>query len=213
VDPAAAGAGAAEGARQGLLDAAHGRNAARLKALLFANRGIYIKLGQHMGLLDYLLPPEYVGAMRGCFDAAPASPWSAVVGTLRRELGAAPDELFAAFERAPIASASLAQVHVATMHDGRKVAVKVQHPGLQSMARSEVALLEALLRAVRWALPEADMQWLVDEVKFNLPRELDFEHEARNAARAREQLRRFGAAVVVPGVVASLSTKAVLATG
>ena len=79
---------AAEGARQGLLDAAHARNAARLKALLFANRGIYIKLGQHMGLLDYLLPPEYVGAMRGCFDAAPASPWSAVVGTLRRELGA-----------------------------------------------------------------------------------------------------------------------------
>ena len=196
--------------RQRQLDSAHERNALRLRALLFANRGIYIKLGQHMGLLDYLLPPQYVTTMRGCFDNAPASPWSAVRGTFRRELGALPDELFAEFDREPIASASLAQVHVATLRDGRRVAVKVQHPGLHSMARSEIALLEQLLAVVHWALPQADLQWLIDEVKFNLPRELDFRHEAQNAARARAQLRRFGDAVVVPGVLHELSTDRIL---
>ena len=79
--------------RQRQLDTAHARNALRLKALLFANRGIYIKLGQHVGLLDYLLPPQYVITMRGCFDQAPSSPWSAVCGTFRRELGALPEEV------------------------------------------------------------------------------------------------------------------------
>jgi aarF domain-containing kinase len=208
-DAAAATETAAQ--QQARLDAAHSRNAERLKGLLFANRGIYIKLGQHMGLLDYLLPPEYVNAMRGCFDEAPASPWSAVRGTFRQELGKSPDEVFASFEREPIASASLAQVHVATLKgSGETVAVKVQHPGLQSMARAEIGLLEGLLRVVYWALPQADLQWLVDEVKFNLPRELDFQHEAQNAKRARTLLQRFGDRVVVPRVLSELSTSRIL---
>ena len=196
--------------QQAWLDAAHDRNAARLKAVLFANRGIYIKLGQHLGLLDYMLPPQYVSAMRGCFDEAPESPWSAVRGVFQQDHGGkAPDELFSSFERSPIASASLAQVHVAILN-GKKVAVKVQHTGLQSMARAEIALLEQLLRAVHYLLPHADLQWLVDEVKFNLPRELDFKHEARNAERARTLLKRFGDRVVVPRVHPELSTTRIL---
>jgi aarF domain-containing kinase len=206
--PAAADETAAQ--QQAWLDAAHTRNAARLKAVLFANRGIYIKLGQHMGLLDYMLPPQYVSAMRGCFDEAPTSPWSAVRGVFLQDHGGkSPDELFSSFDRSPIASASLAQVHVATLN-GEKVAVKVQHTGLQSMARAEIALLEQLLRVVHYVLPDADLQWLVDEVKFNLPRELDFNHEARNADRARTSLERFGDRVVVPRVHSELSTSRIL---
>ena len=56
------------------------------------------------------------------------------------------------------------------------------------MARTEIAALEQLLSLVRRVLPEADLRWLIDEAKFNLPRELDFVHEAANSRRAAEQL-------------------------
>ena len=196
------------------LAAAHTRNATRLKAALFKNKGIYIKIGQHLGLLDYLLPPEYVSAMRSCFDCAPASPWSEVEQTLEEELGAPVDELFSSFDRVPLASASLAQVHraVSRQEPGRELAVKVQHAGLQRMARTEITALERLLHMVRWVLPGADLQWMVDEAYFNLPRELDFLHEARNADRARAQVLQasFSASVVVPRTIADLSSARIL---
>ena len=196
--------------RRERLSVAHTRNAERLKRLFHTNRGIYLKIGQHLGLMDYLLPPEIVSAMRGCFDDAPVSPWSAVQKTIQQELGGPVDSLFATFDRTPLASASLAQVHHATLADGRQVAVKVQHPSLQRMASTEIAVLESLLGLVRWVLPQADLRWLADEAKFNLPRELDFRHEAQNAARAARQTRPFGEKVVVPTVHDSLSTGRVL---
>jgi predicted unusual protein kinase regulating ubiquinone biosynthesis (AarF/ABC1/UbiB family) len=83
-----------------------------------------------------LRQPQYVDAMRGCFDDAPSSSWSEVATTLRAELGRPLEEVFDEFERTPIASASLAQVHRARLRGGagagqqtQLLAVKVQHPG------------------------------------------------------------------------------------
>eukprot|EP00878_Enallax_costatus_P022583 GHUV01023973.1.p1 GENE.GHUV01023973.1~~GHUV01023973.1.p1 ORF type:complete len:213 (+),score=58.02 GHUV01023973.1:171-809(+) len=106
-------AGDPEG-RQQQLSACHKRNADRLLKLCFDNGGIYIKLGQHIGQLDHLLPEEYVLTMRQhMLDKCPVSSYSEVRQIIHEDLGAPPEALFKQFSETPIASASLAQVSCA----------------------------------------------------------------------------------------------------
>jgi ABC1 atypical kinase-like domain len=94
-------------------------------------------------------------------DRCPVSSWAEVARTVREDLGAPPEVLFASFDRVPIASASLAQVHVARGHDGRKLAVKVQHAGLRESCTADVATIEFLVAAARRVFPDFDYSWLV----------------------------------------------------
>lgn len=154
-----------------------------------ANGGIYIKLGQHIAMLDYLLPSEYVFTMRAhLLDRCPVSTWESVRLTIQEDLGAPPEVLFSEINHIPIASASLAQVHVATdAATGRKVAVKVQHRGLRETSAVDVATIETVVKAVK-AVAGLDYMWLVEEVQHNLPQELDFKVEAANAERCASNL-------------------------
>lgn len=93
---------------------------------LQVNRGIYIKLGQHIAQLDYILPTEYVETMKKMLRECPETSWEQVCHVFEEELGAPPDTLFRHVEKTPIASASLAQVHVATDYQGNKLALKIQ---------------------------------------------------------------------------------------
>jgi len=175
--------------RERALSECHQRGADRLLQLCFANGGVYTKLGQHVGQLDHLLPEEYVVTMRNnLLDRCPVSTIGEVRRTIQADLGAPPEQLFARFDPNPIASASLAQVHVAEDADGRVLAVKVQHAGLRESAAADMWTVEALVHAARLVFPAFDYQWLVDEIKYNLPRELDFAHEAANAERCRANL-------------------------
>ncbi|KAF5843718.1 ABC1 family-domain-containing protein [Dunaliella salina] len=172
--------------RQKELSACHERGAERLLQLCFANGGVYTKLGQHIGQLNHLLPEEYVMTMRNnLLDRCPVSSYKEVSKIIRKDLGDAPDKIFKRFEHYPIASASLAQVHVAEDHAGNKLAVKVQHEGLRESADADIATIQTLVNIAKYLFPTFDYQWLVDEIKFNLPRELDFLHEAQNAERCR----------------------------
>jgi len=80
------------------------------------------------------------------------------------------------------------QVHTAQTHDGRQVAVKVQHAGLRESCAADVTTIEFLVKAAHVIFPDFNYQWLVDEIKHNLPLELNFTHEAQNAARCRDNL-------------------------
>jgi len=113
------------------IEEVHQRAADKLLWLARANKGVYIKLAQHLSQLDYLLPDAYTSTLRACLDDAPRSSWADVCATIEAELGQHPTDLFHTFEQEPIASASLAQVHVAYLRGSRgekadKVAVKVQ---------------------------------------------------------------------------------------
>ncbi|KAG0556022.1 hypothetical protein KC19_11G019900 [Ceratodon purpureus] len=119
--------GLAEGSaeREEAQHEAHMRCANRLQALCFKNGGIYIKLGQHIGQLDYLLPEEYVKTMRASMlDKCPVSTYKQVCDVFLAQLGRLPNEVFEEFDQVPLASASLAQVHTAKTFDGQKIAVK-----------------------------------------------------------------------------------------
>lgn len=80
-------------------------------------------------------------------------------------------------------TASLAQVHKATLHDGSVLAVKVQHPYVQGNAKVDLKTMEVLVKIVSFIFPEFRFQWLVDETKKNIPKELDFTQEGKNAEK------------------------------
>eukprot|EP00898_Chlorokybus_atmophyticus_P006585 jgi/Chlat1/6928/Chrsp52S06595 len=206
--------GVPEGAeRDAVLRECHERGAKRLLRLCFDNAGTFIKLGQHIALLDYLLPDEYVVTMREhMLNRCPRATYEQVCQVFRQELGCLPTELFAEFDPEPIASASLAQVHVARAHDGTKLAVKVQHEWLDHTYQVDLLTVTAVVGAVRWLFPDFDYWWLVEEMRESLPRELDFRLEAGNARQCEENFcsSRLRDDVAIPAVHAAMSTKRVL---
>jgi len=129
---------------------------------------------------------------------------------VQEELGGLPGEVFASFEPVPIASASLAQVHVATHKDsGQKLAVKVQHRGLRDTATGDVDCVSLAVRAMSTLFPSMPLWWIADELAPNLPIELDFKAEARNADKCREMFSG-DSRIAVPDIVHELSSSRVL---
>ncbi|XP_072819612.1 aarF domain-containing protein kinase 1 isoform X2 [Vicugna pacos] len=175
----------------------HLRSARRLCELCCANRGTFIKVGQHLGALDYLLPEEYTSTLKVLHSQAPQSSMQEI------------QDLFVSFDDTPLGAASLAQVHKAVLHDGRTVAVKVQHPKVQAQSSKDILLMEVLVLAVKQLFPEFEFMWLVDEAKKNLPLELDFLNEGRNAEKVAQMLKHFDF-LKVPRIYWELSTKRVL---
>jgi aarF domain-containing kinase len=197
---------------------AHERCAARLLALCLANGGIYVKLGQHIGQLDYLVPEAYTRVLSPLFEHNSESSWDDVVPVVTAELGIHPDEAYDAFERLPIASASLAQVHRARHRQtGEPLAVKVQHARLREALFADVAAVGMAVSAAAFLFPqEFTLQWVYEEMAEFLPLELDFRQEAANANRCRAFFSLGGGGealagrVVVPAVDASCTTARVL---
>jgi aarF domain-containing kinase len=190
--------------REDIKKQCHQRGAHRLVKLCFSNGGIYIKLGQHIGMLDHLLPDEYVlTARKHMLDKCPVSAIEDVVKTIEDDLGKPMEELFTFFDETPLASASLAQVHRAIDPNGRPLAVKIQHRGLKETSQIDLATIDALATVVRWLEPAADYRWLVEEAEENLPKELDFKNEAANAQRCARLVKsdsRLRGKVVVPQI-------------
>ncbi|XP_071732769.1 putative ABC1 protein At2g40090 [Rutidosis leptorrhynchoides] len=205
--------GSDEGAR--VKHEVHVRSARRLVDLCFKNGGIYIKLGQHVGQLEYLVPLEYTKTMReSMLNRCPTSTYDQVCQVVKKELGGPPEEVFREFDPVPIASASLAQVHVARTHEGQKVAVKVQHTHMTDTAAADFATVDLIVNTLHRFFPSFDYRWLVDEVKETSPKELDFLVEAKNNVKCMDNFRRLSphiaAYVYCPTVYWSLSTSKLL---
>ncbi|XP_058847746.1 aarF domain-containing protein kinase 1-like isoform X2 [Acipenser ruthenus] len=187
----------------------HLRSAERLKDLCCANRGTFIKVGQHLGALDYLLPEEYTSTLKILHSRAPQSSLREIEQVIREDLGKEIAQLFVSFEESPQGAASLAQVHKAVLHDGRTVAVKVQHPKVQTQSSKDILVIEFLLKTVTWLFPDFGFMWLIEEAKKNMPLELDFLNEGRNAERVANMLKHFEF-LKVPKIHWDLSTKRIL---
>ena len=174
--------------------ACHRRGADRLRRLLIANKGLYIKFGQHIASLDYVLPDEYCTQMRMFYRMAPQSSTSEVERVIKedalRERGQLLvnlEDIFEEWDSVPLGTASLAQVHRARLRStGEAVAVKVQHPSVQRHAQLDIATVGVLVRTLKRVFPaEISFDWLVEEMQAMLPREMDFVQEGRNADRLR----------------------------
>jgi predicted unusual protein kinase regulating ubiquinone biosynthesis (AarF/ABC1/UbiB family) len=199
----------------------HVRNAQRYADTLSRSKGVLMKVGQIVSFVDSSAVLEgptgevYRAALASLqFDAEPMEP-VLVAAVIESELGRPPEELFAEFSPEPIAAASIGQVHVARLHDGTEVAVKVQYPGVADAIRDDLAnteLLFTLIKIAKGLVPQYrnfDVRPLADEIAERFGEELDYAAELANQAEFAE-LYRGHPFIRVPGVFPELSSDRVL---
>jgi len=151
----------------------------------------FLKFGQVLAMRRDLLPDAYINELELLHDQLPALGIDAVRETVEIEFGSPLTELFSWFSETPLAAATIAQVHEATMRDGRHVAVKVQRPGLEAMISTDIAALAYLVTLGESLFPRLrkfDLPVLVHEFAKSLNRETDFSHEARSIVLFRTAL-------------------------
>ena len=171
----------------------------------------FIKLGQLLSARPDVLPAGYVEELAHLQDRVPAFPFVTVQALLEQELGERCAEIVD-LEEQPLGSASLAQVHRASLRSGRQVVFKIQRPGLERLFRLDLEVLQqiaALLqRHPRWGQGR-DWVSIAQECRRVLLRELDFRLEAEHAARFRQQFLS-DPGIRVPAVIWELSSRRVL---
>lgn len=143
----------------------------------------FIKAGQLLSMRPDALPPALIIELRKLRSDVAPLPFSEMRPVLEESLGRGLEEVFVDFDQVPAASASLAQVYFARLHDGRPVAVKIQRPGIKRVVETDLALLAFFagqLHARVAGLQPYDLPAVVAEVSAGVLRELDFTHEARN---------------------------------
>jgi aarF domain-containing kinase len=132
--------------------------------------------------MNHVLPKEYNQTLAVLQDKAPYAPYEKVEKIFIEEFGRKPSDVFQTFEQTPIASASVAQVHIATLKDGTKVAVKVQKPEIQKHISIDLTTYKWLVWAFEKVF-ELPMYWTVETTINNLMKEVDFINEGHNAER------------------------------
>jgi len=190
--------------------AAHARNGEAIARTLGELKGAVMKVGQMASLAGEVLPKEVVAALGTLQREAPPMPFETIAAQIERELGRSPDALFERFDRAPWAAASIGQVHRARL-DGREVVVKVQYPGVDESADSDLAQLKLALRASGLVqVPKEALDELFAELRDRLREELDYGLEAENVRVFRAFHRERHPFVVVPEPIGERSTRRVL---
>jgi ubiquinone biosynthesis protein len=166
--------------------------AARAVAMLEELGPTFVKFGQVLSTRPDLIPAAYVERLQKLQDHVSAVPIEEIRRTIESSLGSPIAELFGSFETEPLASASIAQVHGATLKDGTPVVLKVQRPGLRPVIDADLSLLRFLVNQVVTIFPEAesfDLKGMVTEFEQSLRRELDFDVERRSLERFRRNFK------------------------
>jgi predicted unusual protein kinase regulating ubiquinone biosynthesis (AarF/ABC1/UbiB family) len=175
----------------------------------------YIKLGQFIASAPSIFPAEYVEEFQYCLDRTPPVAFSDIKRILKEQYGRDPSELFRRIEEKPLASASIAQVHEAELHDGRVIVLKVQKPGVRDIILTDLNFLFIASRLLEWFVPgmeRTSISAIIEDLQKTMMEECDFLHEARNLKEFREFLDRTGIDfATAPAVHEELSGPRVLA--
>ena len=162
----------------------------------------FVKLGQLLASRPDLIPEDFVEEFKRLHDQVATVPFSEIEKVLERQFGAGVATVFKWIDPRPLAAASIAQVHRATLLDGTEVVVKVQRPGIEETISEDVSVLYWIAEALRKYAPEARMYnpvGIVDEFFRSLELETNFIVEANNIRRFKENFRS-DSSVVIPDV-------------
>ena len=188
----------------------HQRNADQIYATAVSLRGMMVKMCQVIGTRSDIFPPQYVKTLSQCHDALPPRDIATMRSVIEEDFARPIAEIFTDIEPTPIAAASLAQVHGATLTDGRKVAVKVQYPDIEHIIRTDLTVSRRVAAIYsRFDRNPMDFLPLLDELQHHLRMELDFRREVESAERIRELFKN-DPTVVIPSIYPEYSTRRVI---
>ncbi len=188
--------------------------AEQIVAALGTMKGAAMKVGQVLSFLDVgMVPEEYreefqrkLAVLR---DAAPTVTFRDMRKVIEDELDEKLSDVFDEFDEEPIAAASIGQVYRARLTDGRRVAVKVQYPGVAAAVRADMQNLGLILRLMKRIAPGLDPKAIGEEIRSRIEEELDYELEAQNQ-RSLARIFRGHPFIVIPDVISSLSRERVM---
>jgi predicted unusual protein kinase regulating ubiquinone biosynthesis (AarF/ABC1/UbiB family) len=203
----------------GAVERFHERTAERYTELLGHSKGVLMKAGQILSMVDADsignggFSPYQKALSRLQADAPPMAP-ALAKEVLQTDLGRPPEEIFAEFDKQPMAAASIGQVHHAVLHDGREVAVKIQYPGVAQAIHDDLVNTELLAAFSRFAASASgtampDVRQIARETAARIAEEIDYRHEAANIT-AFNELYRDHPFIRVPEVISEASGDRVL---
>ncbi|MFA4855003.1 MAG: AarF/ABC1/UbiB kinase family protein [archaeon] len=172
----------------------------------------FIKFGQMLSTRPDLVKEEYIEEMKKLQDNVPPFPFEETEKIIKEELGKSVDTLFKHFEKTPVAAASIGQVHLATMHNGRRVAVKVQRPNITRIIGEDLRIMKFIAELVEKNITEThyyNPTNIAKEFGETIMKELDYKREATNAEHFGMNFRN-DANIVIPKVYRDYSTAKVL---
>ncbi|CAN4128255.1 unnamed protein product [Withania somnifera] len=161
-----------------LWEKAHERNARRVLNLIVELEGLWVKLGQYLSTRADVLPEAYTCLLKQLQDSLPPRSLKEVCQTIEKEFGKTMDDLFLDFDKVPLATASIAQVHRATLSDGQE----------SCRQSSDLKNAKAIVDWIAWAEPQYNFHPMIDEWCKEAPKELDFNHEAENTKKVSRNL-------------------------
>lgn len=174
----------------------------------------YIKLGQLIASSPTIFPQNYVDAFQSCLDQTEPLPFEKIQPILEKELGVKLKTRFRHIERKPLASASIAQVHAATLITGEEVVIKVQKPDVKKTLETDFHFLQVSTQLIEMINPKAwktSVRDIVQEIRNGMLEECDFRQEADNIEEFERFLQQMAIEqVVVPKVYRELSSKQIL---
>ncbi len=184
----------------------------KMRLLLQELGPTYVKMGQIISSRSAVLPDDWATELDKLQSNVPPFPTEEAYQIIQEELGAPVSELFAAFTPQPLAAASTAQVHRATLHSGEEVVVKVQRPNIRQQMKADIGIMQnfaiVLERRVDWA-QNVDLRGMLEEFGRNILEELDYRGEAYNAVRLGAGLAPIEG-ITVPQIFLQYSTSKVL---
>ncbi|WP_286749708.1 ubiquinone biosynthesis regulatory protein kinase UbiB [Marinobacter sp. UBA2688] len=173
---------------------------------------VFVKFGQILSTRRDLLPDDMALSLKNLQDRVPPFPGEVAQGIIEKSLGAPVEELFAQFSKEPMASASVAQVHAATLRDGREVVVKVIRPGIERVIRQDLALLYMMAGLLERYWSEGRRLHPVEVVAdydSTIHDELDQQREAANASQLRRNFEN-SSLIYIPSIDWDYTRKSVL---
>ncbi|MFA6329738.1 MAG: AarF/ABC1/UbiB kinase family protein [Candidatus Micrarchaeia archaeon] len=185
----------------------------RMRMMLEELGATYVKLGQILSTREDLVGHDLAAEFSKLLDHVAPMPFHEVEAVIKRELGHAPNTVFAMFEHAPLASASIGQVHRAMLKSGDFVVVKVQRPDVEQAIKDDLAVMKYLASLYGKYGPQQedqpDFAGIIREFERAIMQEVDYGHEARNAIRFAKNFRDDGT-IYAPKVYTEYSTRRVL---
>ncbi|WP_040783985.1 ABC1 kinase family protein [Nocardia pneumoniae] len=207
--------GRSEAVRAKMAEESMIRTTEQVVMVLGTMKGVAMKLGQMMSVLDLDLVPEdhrerFQKRLAVLRNAAPTVSFAAMRAVIEEDFGTPLDAVFAEFDAEPVAAASIGQVYRARLHDGRQVAVKVQYPGIDIAVRADLKNLAMFRRVLQSAMPWVTPA-VLDELRLNMEAELDYRAEAATQLQIAE-LYTEHPFIIVPRSLPEFSTTRVLVT-